>query len=226
MHLPRWKNWLSYLFPLTLERTGSDKNPELTVVLAQGRLQLLSGNAIYSWDDLYRNFVIALGEIELEKREEADVLLLGLGLGSIPYILEKVYHRDYRYTIVEWDETVAELASRYTLSRLDSPIDVVNGDARVFVEVTDELYDLVIVDIFEDDFTPAPFEEDEFLHACDARLRPGWLLLFNRLHGIKQDKEKTGVFFAETFKRVFPGAWFIDTQGNWILVHRKAAPAD
>lgn len=222
MIIPFWKKWLSHLFPLTLERTGSDKNPELTVMLARGRLQLLAGNAIYSWDDLYRNFVIALGEIGLENRDEADVLVLGLGLGSIPYILEKAYYRDYVYTAVEWDETVAELATRYTLSRLESPIDVITGDARVFIDVTEATYDLVIVDIFEDDFTPPPFEEPEFLEACNERLRPGGILLFNRLHGASRDKTLTKRFFEETFKKVFPHATYIDTQGNWVLVYRKS----
>lgn len=221
MTLPLWKKWLSHLTPFTLERTGSRQNPELSVVLARGRVQLLSGNAIYSWDDLYHNFTIAFGELDRQMKPEADVLLLGLGLGSVPFILEKVYSRHYHYTAVEWDETVAELAHRYTLSRLDSPIEVVVADAEVFVQACSEEFDLLIVDIFEDDLTPPQFETAEFLEACRDRLRPGGLLLFNRLYGAHKDRVATERFYERTFKVAFPDARTIDTGGNWILCARK-----
>lgn len=224
MKIPRWKKLLSHVVPLTLEETGSEQNPELTVMLDRGRLQLLSGDAIYSWDDLYKNFLIAFDHLKIEERNIQDVLVLGLGLGSVPYMLEKVFHRDYHYVAVEWDDTVAELAAKYTLSRLRSPIDIVTADAEVFVQVTEEQFDLVIVDIFEDDLTPPQFETAAFLQDCDDLLRPGGLLLFNRLHGGDRSiKIVTERFFERDFKGLFPEAEAIDTGGNWILCREKPA---
>jgi spermidine synthase len=222
LRIPRWKKLLSHVVPLTLEETGSEQNPELTVVLDRGRLQLLSGDAIYSWDDLYKNFLLAFDKLEIEKRQIEDVLILGLGLGSVPYILEKVFHRNYRYTAVEWDEIVSELASKYTLSRLSSPMEIVIADAEVFVQITEEQYDMVVTDIFEDDLTPPQFEAEDFLRHCGDLLRPGGLLLFNRLHGGDRSiKIVTERFFERDFKAVFPEAWAIDTGGNWILCYEK-----
>jgi len=222
MYIPFWKKWLSHLMPITLEETATDKNPELSVVLSRGRVQLLSGDAIYSWDDLYKNFLLAFDRLNIVERKIEDVLLLGLGLGSIPYMLEKVFSRHYHYTAVEWDDTVAELAYKYTLSRLKSPIEVVTADAEVFVSVTEERFDLLIIDIFEDEITPPQFCTEEFLFACAERLRPGGLLMFNRLHGedvsVRQVTER---FFERSFKTVFPDAWAIDTKGNWILCAEK-----
>lgn len=221
MRIPLWKKWFSYLTPLTLEQTGSDQNPELSVALDRGRIQLLSGNAIYSWDDLYRNFDLAFKQLRLEQYAYQDVLLLGLGLGSVPYLLEKTYHLHYHYTAVEWDETIAELAARYTLTRLKSSVEVVTADAEVFVEVCEEQFDLLIVDIFEDDLVPPQFETEDFLVACNALLRPGGLLLFNRLHGEYKDRVAAERFYERRFLKVFPEAWYINTQGNWILCARK-----
>jgi spermidine synthase len=218
--IPFWKKWLSHLTPLTLEEAASEYNPELSVVLDKGRLQLLSGNAIYSWDDLYRNFTQAFEQLKPENRNISDVLLLGLGLGSVPYILEKKHHTRFHYTAVELDETVAELASRYTLSRLQSPVDIVTADAEIFVQVTEELYDMVVVDIFEDNTTPEVFESEAFLHVCSDLLRPDGLLLYNRLCQNTQDLAHTRLFFEETFKAVFPEAICIDTGGNWILASK------
>ncbi len=209
--------------PLTLEETGSRLNPELSVMLDRGRLQLLSGDAIYSWDDLYRNFLIAFDQLEIRERPIEQVLILGLGLGSIPFMLEKVFQCRYYYTAVEWDETVSLLATKYTLSRLDSPIDVITADAEVFVQVTEEKFDLIVVDIFEDDLTPPQFESPEFLAGCGNLLRPGGLLMFNRLHGGSSSvKILTERFFEQKFRKVFPDAWYIDTSGNWIVCHEKS----
>jgi len=222
VHIPVWKKWLSHLIPVTLEEASSEQNPELSVILSQGRVQLLSGDAIYSWDDLYKNFLVAFDRLKIDERKIEDVLLLGLGLGSIPYMLEKVFNRNYHYSAVEWDETVAHLAVKYTLSRLESPIEIITADAEVFVQVTEEQFDLLIIDIFEDEITPPQFCTEEFLQACAALLRPGGLLLFNRLHGedvsIQQVTER---FFERRFRNVFPEAWAIDTKGNWILCAEK-----
>mgnify|MGYP001202158802 CR=1 FL=1 len=219
MHIPLWKKWVSHVVPLTLETAASEQNPDLAVMLDRGRLQLLSGNAIYSWDDLYHNFTIAFGTLDLKARPIEDVLILGLGLGSVPYILEKTYGRAYRYTAVEWDETVAELAARYTLSRLKSPVDIITADAGIFLQVTEEQYDMIVVDIFEDDRTPEQFETVAFLEACAERLRPNGLILYNRLYNAHRNIVSTQRFFEDTFKNVFPGADKIDTGGNWILVN-------
>lgn len=223
MNIPWWKKWLSYLRPQVLETAESEQNPELFVLLYRGRFQLLSGNAVYSWDDLYHNFNVAFGRLDLQKRDYHDVLLLGLGLGSVPFILEKVYHRRYHYTAVEWDETVGELAARYTLSRLDSPVELVTADAAVFVEICEEQFDMVIVDIFEDDQTPPQFRTPDFLRQCAGLLRTGGLLLFNCLHNRPHERSTTRRFFEQVFRSVFPAAEAIDTQGNWILWHEAGA---
>lgn len=217
MHIPLWKKWASHIVPLTLETAASDQNPELSVMLDRGRLQLLSGNAIYSWDDLYHNFTIAFGTLDLEERAFQDALILGFGLGSVPYILEKIYERSYFYTAVEWDETVAELAAKYTLSRLESPVNIITADAEVFLQITEEQFDLIVVDIFEDDRTPPQFETADFLETCAAHLKPNGLILYNRLYNNSKNVVATQRFFEDTFKTVFPDAWNIDTGGNWIL---------
>ncbi len=218
MHFPLWKKWLSYLHPLTLERLSSPKNPQLAVVLDRGRLQLLSGNAIYSWDDLYHNFTLAFGQLDLHNRPIAEVLVLGLGLGSVPFILEKIYGCHYHYTAVEWDEAVVYLASKYTLPRLKSRIDIVVGNADVFVQATEAHFDLIAVDIFEDDHTPASFESVAFLEACRQRLRPKGLLLYNRLYNSDANRQASQVFYRQVFCRVFEEAYDIETNGNLILV--------
>ncbi len=221
VQIPIWKKWLSYLQPQVLEMTASDLNPELTVLLFRGRLQLLSGNAVYSWDDLYRNFNRAFAQIEVQKKPYHDVLLLGLGLGSVPFMLEKIYGCKYHYTAVELDEAIADLATRYTLTRLESPVEIIVADAEIFVEVNEDQYDMVIVDIFEDDLTPPQFRTPEFLNQCSERLKSGGTLLFNCLYNQSHERSGTKRFFEQVFKTCFPNAQAFDTDGNWVLCFQK-----
>lgn len=219
--IPLWKKWLSRLRPIVLEETGSDANPDLSVVLDRGRLQLLAGNAIYSWDDLYRNFRVAFEQLDLASRKLDDVLLLGLGLASVPYLLEKKQGKICHFTAVEMDEEIARLALEYSLPRLKSPVEIITADAEIFVEVCEETFDMVIMDIFEDDLTPPQFETRDFLETCAERLRPGGFLLFNRLYHSLPDRTATERFWAKTFLPTFPNARKIDTDGNWVLVYEK-----
>jgi spermidine synthase len=217
MHIPWWKKWYSHITPIVLEMTESEQNPELAVLLNRGRMQLLSGNAIYSWDDLYRNFSTAFEVLKIRDRAVEEVLVLGLGLGSVPFMLERKFGVNAYYTAVEWDEKVAELAMKYTFSRLKSAVNIITADAGDFMEICGSEFDMIIVDIFEDDLTPPQFETPEFLESCLRCLNPGGLLLFNRLYGEHKDKVAADRYFERVFKTVFPEAWTIDTQGNLIL---------
>ncbi|MBL7825469.1 MAG: hypothetical protein JNJ57_02485, partial [Saprospiraceae bacterium] len=110
------------------------------------------------------------------------------------------------------------LAAKYTLTRMESPVELITADAEVFVQICEEQFDMLIVDIFEDEITPPQFCTEDFLMDCKFLLKPGGLLLFNRLHGDDHAvRSVTERFFVQTFKKVFPDGWYIDTKGNWIL---------
>jgi len=159
--IPRWKYYLSYLTELHIESAPSEHNPHLYVSLRKGRYQLATANAIYSYGDLYDNFSDAFQTINLEGIENA--LLLGFGLGSIPYMLEKKFHKEYYYTGVEIDENVLYLANKYVLPELHSPISLLPTDAATYVSYCQEQFDLICMDVFLDDTIPAIFETKTFL---------------------------------------------------------------
>ena len=83
--------------------------------------------------------------------------------------------------------------------------------------------DLICVDIFDDDKVPAQFETEDFLAQAAQLLRPGGVLLFNRLAATAKDKELSTRFFEEHFQRVFPNSYSLDVGGNFMLVSDGAA---
>lgn len=221
MQEPTWKIWLSHLMEIHIESASSEYNPHLYVSLRRGRYQLSTAKAIYSYADLYDNFVFAFESIDLDKIPGKEVLLLGLGLGSIPTILEKKFNRNFYYTAVEVDETIIDLASRYALPDLESPIELICADAYAFVMQTEGQYDLICMDVFIDDAVPSPFETSEFVERLQQLLTPGGVLLYNRMTAFTQAREQTHTFFKTVFLPVFPQGNSLQVRGNWILVSPK-----
>ena len=214
-----WQKWLSFVTEIPLQHIEGEYNPNLQVSLVRGRFQLSTRNAIYSFDDLYLNFSQAFEKIELPPND-ASVLLLGLGLGSIPFILEKKFDRKYQITVVELDEAVIGLASAFTFPRLTQKIQVVHADAEIYVQIDHKPYDIIIVDLFLDDVIPPYFESKKGLQKLKKLLNPGGIILINRLYRNALDRQKTGHFYKGTFLQVFHNGYHIDVGGNWILVSR------
>ena len=219
--IPRWRKWLSYLFERTLETVTDADGNDLSVILKNGRLMLVSNNAIYSYDDLYLNFKEAFLRMNKNLTENDNVLVLGLGLGSIPYIIEKILNQKPHYTLVEIDEEVIYLASKYGLSRLTANFEIQAADASAFIYQNSETYDLVCMDVFNDDLVPAHMTTSEFLILLKATLNEDGLLLYNRLYQYEKDKRETDTFEHDAFSKVFPDYTYVEVEGNRVYYSSK-----
>ena len=160
-----WKHLWSYISPVHLETTHSAYNPVLQVYWSKGEYQLLTENAIYSFGRYYSNFGKVFQEIDFKAFKAENILILGFGLGSIPMILEKKLPYKHYYTAVEIDPEVLRLANKYAMPHLpkDFCIDFICNDAELFIEVCQDEYDLICMDIFLDATVPTAFEELVFL---------------------------------------------------------------
>ena len=218
---PLWKRLLSYLTEFHIETTSSEYNPHLHVSLNRGRYQLCTENAIYSYDDLYNNYSDAFRLIDLDNLPIKKVLVLGFGMGSIPFILEKAYNKKYHYTGVEIDEEVIYLATKYTLPRVTSSIEMICANAELWVRQCEEKFDMITVDIFLDDIIPHAFEQTNFLEQTKSLLSPEGILLYNRLSYTPADIEHAQKFYTEKFLPVFEKSTYLEVSENWIMINRK-----
>ena len=219
MQQPFWKRLLSYVYEFHIESIYSDINETLHVSLSQGRYQLSTQNAIYSFGDLYSNYYLAFEQIDFNKHKIENVLILGFGLGSIPLMLEKDFQQKFQYTGVEIDECVIYLAEKYVTNSLKSPINIFTADALTYVEICEQQFDLICVDIFLDDVIPDDFQQQEFLQAVKSLLNKDGIILYNRLAQTKADKKASSGFYQEKFLPVFPEGRYIDVNGNWMFTN-------
>lgn len=216
--IPIWKKWLSHIKEFHIESAPSDLNPHLYVSLYKGRLQLSTDNAIYSYEDLYDNFGAAFKLIDWDKFNPKRILVLGGGMLSVPYLLEK-YKFKSEITVVEYDEEVIYLASKYMLDKISRPIQLIHADAKNFVDINQEKYDLIIVDVFNDDIVPTEIEQPDFLNQLKTISEPNTLILYNRLSRTLQDLTLTKGYYNDIFAQAFPESSYFDVQGNWILTN-------
>lgn len=218
---PRY--WLSFLWEQSLEVTSSDYNAYLEVCVVHGRLQLVAEEAIYSFGDYYLNFRKTFEVFDFDRLPaRASVLVLGLGLGSIPELIEKHIGLDYAYVAVEIDPAIIELASKYSLPELGSSIEVVQADALAFLQMDERRFDLICVDVFQDATVPAHLDGEDFVTLCHESLLPGGALLYNRLADTLPHRNSARAYYGKVFAPAFPAPTLYDTGGNYLLVNDAA----
>jgi len=211
-----WTKALSHLVRVPVEKVDSGAEP-LYVDLIKGRYQLSTDKAVYSFDDKYDNFVAAFKTINIKKFQRKNILVLGGGLGSVPYILEKNHGLKAHFTIVEYDLNVIKLFNKYSRPRLKSVVDIVEADAEHFIHNNNMTYDMIIIDLFIDDEIPEKFTSFEFLELCKANLAQNGLLLFNWMTVTELQKVHCADYKNLIFDVVFKEHRFVKTRYNYVL---------
>lgn len=217
------KRMLSHLLEIPVAEYSSPHNEQLKIVLQRGRYKLITNGAIYSYGDLYSNFRRAFERLKWSEHHFDSCLVLGLGLASIPDMLVNRFHKPMQFTAVEIDEVVTKLAFDYVLHPKKINVHVFTADASSFLDWHHGLYDLICCDVFEGDHIPVELETLESLLAMKDLLKPGGLLLYNRLSRYRPDMDKNLKFMEEVFLKVFPQGGYLDVYGNWMFVNNLSA---
>ncbi|HRG42078.1 MAG TPA: fused MFS/spermidine synthase [Saprospiraceae bacterium] len=213
---------ISYITDVHIESVTSDYNETLEVLISHGRYQLCTPNAIYSYADKYDNFRDCFAQLQFERAPIKNVLILGFGLGSIPYMLEKKFYKKYAYTGVEIDDAVIYLASKYVLNELTSEIEMVQADAWSYVVQSGMMYDMICIDIFVDDKIPEVFLTTEFLEATKDLLQPSGLLIYNHLAFLSSDVKSAQQYYDNVFSKVFAQSLPLQVAKNMMMINDKS----
>ena len=210
---------LSYVRDIHIESCSSEHNPDMQVLLSRGRYQLVTAKAIYSHEDLYSNFSkVLIDTVDLSKAEVRKVLVLGLGLGSIPIILDQIEPGAFEITAIEIDEVVCQLAAEYAYPMIQSPIHTVIADAYQYVMDCKEEFDLICVDLFLGDTTPPKFRSKKFLERLALLTSHSGAILYNSIAYTDHDKKRSKGFYLDVIKPVFPESEMVYAHKNYMLI--------
>lgn len=190
----------SYIWGQRLATCNSTINGKLEIWMVNGKLMLNSANANQSYDSLHDVFTGVFETIALDRQPVHHVLLLGLGAGSVPAIIEEELVMNCVITAVEKDLMMIELGKKYFDLNRFKHLRIVHDDALHYVQACKVSFELIIIDLFIDNQVPEPFTNDNFLEELSRLLVPDGFLLFNMIvQDEKQQQQFRNIseYFAE-----------------------------
>lgn len=204
-----------------LEEVNSPYNGEITVIksLAFGTYFQVGG-LTQSGGIIKRIWNKVLRQVKSEKPVVINVLILGLGGGSIIEVVKK-YWPEAKITAVDIDKTIVDLGKKY-LRLSESELKIVISDAEDFIgqEVKGKRkYDLILVDLYRGDEFPEKFEKDKFLKLVKSSLNKNGVVVFNRLY--YGEKRKESVKFGNKLEKFFPKVDIVYPEANVMFVCYK-----
>lgn len=170
------KRILSYLWPFT-KVVRSNINGILEITWINGKKVLDSQNANYSYGTLQRLLNYGLSKIDLQKQD--NILLLGLGAGSVIKSLRNTYNHTGKITAIEIDKVVIDIAIQEFDIGSTQNLEIVQTDAFSYVHNCKSLFDLIIVDIFIDNKVPVLFYTLEFWNKISSLTNSDGHIIFN-----------------------------------------------
>ena len=193
---------ISYISGRLVEKIHSPVSGELYVYYVNGRYILNSARGNYSFGELHVAFRRIFRKLHIKNRNISNVLLLGLGGGSVVNLLTEEFKIKCRITAVDIDPVFIETAYKYfKIDRFEN-LKIVNSDAIDFLKEDRVQYDLVVFDIYIDNEVPSEFETTGFLKLLKNTIKPSGLLVFNK--DVNSEKMKQSMdSFEKNFHEIF-----------------------
>jgi spermidine synthase len=154
--------------------------------------------------------------------EIRKVLFIGGGGMSAPKKFLEMYE-EIEIDVVEIDPEVVRIAKEYFAVPNDSRLDIHVEDGRMFLEKTDEKYDLIVLDAYSGDYVPYHLMTMEFFRLIRSRLSSEGVVAFNLITPIEGELSRLFRSEYKTMGSVFENIHVLPLgsvylSGNVILI--------
>lgn len=202
MHIPFYKRILSFIIPITLQKSIGTQLSVLYLQLYRNHLILGTNQAIYSYGLRYNPFTKTFALLHNELKKVDSFLLLGTGLGSALYILQQKYKRFPNTTCIDNDEEIIKFSKSNLNLNARNNVQWICTDVRDYLETVTQKFDLIGVDIFKDLVVPHFITKPPFIIACKNVLRPNGICIFNLIFKHDTAKQNVEKLLNQHFARV------------------------
>jgi spermidine synthase len=150
-----------------------------------------------------------------------NILMIGLGGGTVTNYLHKFLRDDVYVRVVELDKGVIAAAKKYFHTREFCNYKIIENDGRLYLHDSKQTHDIIMLDAFRGGYVPFHLLTKEFYALANSRLSPGGCLVIN-LHAA------TELFPSSlaTMKQVFQNVETFQAQGNVIAVAYQGEKKD
>jgi spermidine synthase len=198
-------NVASFVQPVLVEARKGTVTPYLEVTRFKGKYRLNGSTVNYSFGGLHNIFDQLFRKTKIWEFEFKNVLLLGMGAGSVIHLISEKYGIRCPITAVEKDEVVIELSEKYFNIENYEFLNVISDDAFRYTSNTKEKYDLIISDLFVEDKVPDIFGSREYLSTLRGISNDRCCVIYNKMTQRSTHKKELAEL-SDHFESIFPGS--------------------
>lgn len=134
-------------------------------------------------DDLVFWYTREMAQKTLEKKP-AKILMLGGGAFTLPQYLSARLPGS-QIDVVEIDPGLKQISEKYFHYKNPANVKLIFDDARRFLNVNHDKYDVILVDVYGDATIPFSLATTEYATALEADLAPKGIVIANIIGGLK-----------------------------------------
>lgn len=175
---------------------------------------LFGVQSVYIKDDtltgMYYDYALAAPLMLEQPDNPHDMLILGMGTGTYATQCRRYFH-SMRIEGVEIDEKITALARDYFA--LEPEVPVTTYDGRAFLAGTDQKYDVIMVDAYQDITIPFQMSTQEFFSMVRAHLTENGVMIVN-MNMISDREDGINAYLQDTISAVFDHVYTADVHGS------------
>ncbi len=127
-----------------------------------------------------------------------NILLIGLGSGRIVTQFEKVFENLKTIDVVDLEENIVEIAKNYFDFNQSEKFNFILQDGLTFLRNNKKKYDLIVVDVANNDGIDLRFLSQEYFSSIKKSLKKGGLFVSN-MCASPDFENKKNIFFKDFF---------------------------
>jgi len=198
-------NFLSFFSPQTIYRTSSRFNGAIEVVEFLGKRELVVGGLQQSGWLVQKLWKAAISTIDNRQSTINNILILGLGAGSVLPIINR-YYPNAKIVGVEIDPVIIDTGKKFFALESHKNVTIVTADAFTFIDnhIKKEQgqrirsnstyhwstrYDLILIDLYRGGEVPKKLRTQAFFQKVKGLLSKDGVVMINHLRGKGREKD-------------------------------------
>jgi spermidine synthase len=187
--------------------TGTYEGREVKA-LVTGSAGMQSGVFINGDRDLVFAYTQAMAALVDQAPRKDRVLMLGGGVYTLPEHVAS-YHPSAQVDVVEIDPVLERIARNHFGYTAPANVRSIADDARTYVERTDQKYDVILIDIFNEQTTPFSVSTQEFAASLKNILQPDGIVVVNMIGSLSADCKPLLTSLDASYRSAFTAGMLI-----------------